>query len=261
MARVNRQPALVIGIVVAVVAVILIVIFMISLFTVSKQDYKDALSKYNDVSIANSGVTIKTSSLQYSASSDSGFDSDVEAVKSAIKELEEANKELGKLKAVKTGEGKEKYQAFNEKLGKYTTHITDLVTSLQSVKSVLSTCEDAQKGASSNIAAVTAGLQTCITALDTIGDTPDSDTKKFIAILKAEYTKLSTVTTQIGGITDPYGKQYEQYSALRDQMRDITSTLSKAASDYSSSTQRSADAVDPRTEANALRDFLQEKTR
>ncbi len=253
---------LIIGLVaggVGLLVLIIIVIVVASLMSVSKKDYQAALSQYSEVSSANSTLTSKVSMLQYSLSSgtDTSFDNDIDAAKKAVTELKEENEELAKLKAVKVGDGKEKYEAFTSKVDAYTKFADNLLISLQDVRTAVQKCSSADTTSSG---AAMASINNCIAELEKVGNTPDPDIKEFMSKMKDEYKNLAAVLQKLSAIKDPYGKQYEQYKSLRDQTYKIIDNVTGAQTDFRSNLEKHADEVDPKDSAKDLSDFLTDKS-
>jgi hypothetical protein len=256
----HKKLIIIIACAVGALLMIGVALVVITLFSVSKKDYSAALSQYNEVASATYTLDSKLSSLQYGVDSttDTSFDNDMDAAEKAIAELRAENVALGKLKAVKVGEGATKYAAFTAKFDAYTTYVTNQLTSLDNMREASITCEGSDTS-SSSISAVKSALDECVAALQKVSDTPDADIKAFIAKLKEEYTKLSSVMGQLAAITDPYGDQYDQYKSLRDQVYDIGDNISNAETDFRSNLEKHSDAVSPKDAADELTKFLESK--
>ena len=234
-------------------------VILISLFTVSKKDYNDALAQYDAVSSANSTLNSKVSSLQYDVdtTTDTSFNNDLDAANAAVTQVRSENEKLSKLKAVNIGEGATKYKMFSTKLDTYLTYTSNLLKSFKNMRTAAKTCNDADGG--STISAIKAGIDTCVTALDGVGELPDGDVKSFVSTLKSEYTKLSGIMTSLAGISDPYGKQYDQYKSLRDQMYDVIDNITNAQTDFKSNLEKHVDEADPKSAADELSKYLESK--
>jgi len=252
----TKKLIILISIIVGAVVVLgVIAIVVLSMFMVSKKDYRDAATQYNVVASASSDFRSDASSLQYSTSSsttDTVLANNIDSIKTSVIKLQDQNKKLSALKAVRIGEGKKLYDTFNTKLTAYTVYADNLATSLQSVHPALKACSDSTlKGV--------ALLNSCVDAINKVGTMPDADIKAYVTVLQTQYVALQGVTTQLTALTDPYGKQYEQYKSLRDQGYAIQDKMSAASKDLSSNAAKHAKEVDPADQANALGDFLVKK--
>jgi len=252
----TKKLIILISIIVGAVVVLgVIAIVVLSMLMVSKKDYRDAATQYNAVASASSDFRSDASSLQYSASSsttDTVLANNIDSIKASVIKLQDQNKKLSELKAVRIGEGKRLYDTFNTKLTAYTAYADNLATSLQSVHPALKACSDSTlKGV--------ALLNSCVDAINKVGTMPDADVKAYVTVLQTQYVALQGVTTQLTALTDPYGKQYEQYKSLRDQGYAIQDKMTAASKDLSSNAAKHAKEVDPADQANALGDFLVKK--
>jgi len=233
----------------------IIAVVLMSILFPSKADYRDAAKQFNTVSSAYSELNSDASRLQYDvggSTSDTEFTNDSESVTKSLTAFQDANKKLADMKAVKTGEGKKLYSTYEGKVTAFGKYATDLLASLKSYRPVAKACDDVSTSTL---------LGECVTALGKVGDIPNADLKQFVTVLQTQYKAYQSIQTQIDAISDPYGKSYSQYSALRDQKYDIQDKISEAASDFSSNATKHADDIDPAAAANALGDFLVKKQR
>jgi len=246
---------------VGLVVLIIIVVAAIAMMTVSKKDYLAALDQYNEVADKNYTLGSKVSSLEYDFSSgtDTSFDNDVDAAKKAIGDLKTENDQLGKLKAVKVGDGKKKYDAFNKKMESYTQFVDKFLTSLKDARGASTKCDGAHNNSTSNMKQIKAAIDDCVAALDKVSNTPDPDVEQFMSKLKDEYTSLSAIVAKLAAIKDPYGSQYSRYASLRDQMYKVVDNISNAETDFQSNLEKHVNAVDPKDSANDLGNFLEAK--
>ncbi|HEY8886447.1 MAG TPA: hypothetical protein VIM31_03045 [Candidatus Microsaccharimonas sp.] len=232
----------------------IIAIVVLGLLFPSKADYRSAASQFNIVSSAYSKLNSDASTLQYDISgstTDTEFTNDSDSVTKSLQTFQDENKKLAAMKAVKVGDGQKLYATYEGKVNSFATYATNLVTSLKSFRKVATSCKDAS---------TLTLLNECVTALNNVGDLPDADLKQLVTTLQTQYKAYLDIQTQIAAITDPYGKQYTQYSALRNQGYDIQDKISSAASDYSSNASKHSDDIDPSTAANALGDLLVKKS-
>jgi len=261
----NKKPFIIGGIIAAVVLVLIIIVTVIvASMSVSKSDYREAYNKYEDLRSANSKLTSNVSKLSYTISSgtDTTFKNNIEAVEEGLDTVKTENEELGKLKAVKTGEGAKAYEAFDKKLDEYLSYSNNLVASIKNLREPLLACNEATKGVSSSQdrSAISAVIKSCTDKIDSVKSVPDPDMKTFIDALQASLQELDTIVGQLAGITDPYGAQYEQYKALRDKTTKVQSNLRDASKDLSSNLEKRDKDTSPKEESLALSELLVEKS-
>lgn len=258
----NKKLALWVGI--AVGAAILIgaaIVIVVGLMSVSKEDYRKTYSQMGEVSSANSDLDLKMSSIQFglTSSTDTKFKNDVEAAQKAIEKVREENKELSGLKAVKVGEGKKRYDEFNDKLENYLTFVSGALTSISDFRDAAKTCDTAKNNMSSDAASVKSAIDECVSALKKVGDVPNDDVKTYTKAMSTEMENLSSLVSKMALITDPYGSQYEQYKSIRDQVYEVQDNLSDAATDFSSNFEKHAEEAEIKDAAASFLDFLDEK--
>jgi hypothetical protein len=239
-------------------AVIGVVVFLL-LTTVSKDDYRAAAKQFNEVSKASSSLNSDVSSLGRATGStpDATFDENVKETEESLAALKSTNDELGKLKAVRVGEGATLYKAFNDKLAAYTAYGSDMVASVKALRPALVICD--KSGDAGDAAARVAALKDCSDALGKVNDLPNAEFKAFVAELKDAYAKIATLSESMSGITDPYGKQYEEYKKIRDDLTAVSTKLSAATRTFSTAVKEHDDQVSVKDAAEALADYLNEQ--
>lgn len=237
----------------ALVVLGIVATIALNLLLVSKADYRDAAKQFNTVSSAYSSLNSDATRLQYditSSTTDTEFTNDSEAVTNKLKTFQDANTKLATFKAVKSGEGQKLYATYDTKIKAYNIYAQDLVTSLKSFRPASKACEDAS---------TLTLLSSCVTALNAVGEIPNADLKQLVTVIQTQYKAYLDVKTKIAAITDTYGKQYDQYKALRDQGYAIQDKISAAGSDFSSNAKKHGEEIDPAVAANALGDYLVKK--
>ncbi len=256
----KKKPLIIIAIIAGVLLILgaLFVVYAL-LFYVSKDDYIKASAQYESLVTEANTLSAKLSSIQYSVDSgtDTVFKNDLEAAKEAIANVRGENQKLSELKALKVGEGKEKYQAFDAKLQTFLAFIDDSLTSFGDMRGAAVTCSNTTYSNSGAQAAI----DKCVSALKEVSDTPNADVKEYVNKSQTEYEKLSSVISQAATITDPYGTQYSQYTSLRDQMYDIQDALADIPSDFVSNYEKHLKEVDITDAREDLVNFLQSKSK
>lgn len=259
----NKKLPLIIGIVAGAIVLIAVAVVLFLMFTtVSKQDYRDAAVKFNDVSSASTQLNVEAASLGRSISgstSDSDFEASLTEAKDAVAKLSTQNDELSKLKAVRVGEGAELYKTFDDKLEAYVDYANGLVTSVENLRPAMKVCSGASD-ATDNSARVKV-LKDCSTALGNIKDLPNESFKTFVDKMKTAYASYATTFEKMAAITAPFGAQAAEYRALRTEMTETQSTIVDASSDFTKSLRDSDDKFSPKESADALAKYLTEKQR
>ena len=243
----------------AVVILGIIVFVIVNLLSVSKKDYSDASVQFNKVSSSSSSLSSAVSTLQYDtngSTTDTEFTNDSAAVDTALQTLKDENAKLATFKAVKVGEGKKNFDAFNMKLNDYSAYVKDFVTSLKNVRPAFAACGSSASGTDINTR-----LTACVAALSKATDVPNADMKQYFTILQTQYASLKDLTAQATALSDPYGKQYEQYKVLRDKRYAVQDAVSSASKDFKSNISKHADDVDPKAVANTLGEYLSKQAR
>lgn len=236
----------------AVVAVIL----YLTLMTVSKKDYRDAALQFNTVSTSNSSLTreIKQLSSVSSGDSESAFSDSVKTAKDSLASMKEKSEKLGSLKAVRSGEGKELYKTFNDKLVAYLAYGDEVIVSIEKIRPALVTCGDISSATDKD--AQIAAIKKCSADLGTVGTVPNAEFQTFITALNDGYKKYIVTAEGMAALTNPYGAQYEQYKVLRDDMTATQKTITTASRDFSKAIAQRDDQASVKESADALGAYL-----
>lgn len=259
----NSKKGLIIGLIaggVGLLVVLITVAVIVATMNVSREDYAAAAKQYSEVSRSKLALSTKLLTLQYAgtgASTDTTISNDIKAGRDAISAVKSENKKLGELKAVKVGEGKEKYKAFNEKIEAYTKFADNFFTSADKARDVFKACGDSDSVSKAD--QLRAAISACVDALDKTGDLPDSDLNEYIGKLKQEFQKLQAAINELATISDPYGKQYDQFKKIRDQVRGVQENVNNASKDFRSNMEKHIEEVDPSGAAKDLTEFLYKK--
>ena len=243
---------------VVILAIIALVVFL-ALTTVSKKDYRDAAVQLNTISEENSTLSSSVSSLGYDTGdvSDSTFNDDMQDAETSIAKIKSENVELGKLKAVRVGDGAKYYKTFNDKLTAYLAYGSDLVTSVKALRPAMVTCNKVNDA--EDTAATVTALKDCSNALGNVSNLPNAEIKTYVSTLKDGYANYASTYESMAALTDPYGDQYDQYQTLRDKMYSIQDTISKASTTFSDALDKRDTDLSVKDSANALGNFLTAK--
>ncbi len=243
----------------AILLAIIAAIIFVALTSVSKEDYRDAVRQYNKVNVASASLTSDVSLLGSAAgnSSDAIFDQRVSEVEDSIAKIKTENAELAKLKAVRVGEGAKLYKTFNDKMKAYLAYGSDLVTSVKNLRPAMVTCDNVSDA--SDAAARVAAVKACATELEGISDIPNEQMKTYITALADSYKKYASIYEQMTALTNPYGAQYEQYKALRDQSYDVQDAITAAGTTFRKDLEKQDDELSVKDSANKLGDYLSDQ--
>lgn len=237
------------------------ILLYLSLMSVSKQDYRDAAVQFETVSSAGSklSTTVKAFSTASMSSSGDSYDTTAQNAKDSITDIKEENAKLSDFKAVRIGEGKELYTAFDSKLMAYLTNADDIIVSIEKVLPALSSCTSVNK-ATDRAAQLTA-IKLCSSNLNSANNIPNAEFKTFVNSLKNGYAKYIVVYESTTALTSPYGSQYEQYKTLRDETSAIQKNILAASKTFSADTEKRASEVSVQASADALKNYLNKQQR
>lgn len=258
----NKKLFIWIGIGVGVLLIIgIVAAIIVAMTSVSKDDYRKAYSQMSELSSANSKLNSELSTLQYGLTSatETKFKNDMKSAEEAIEKVRKENEKLAELKAVKVGEGKKQYEEFSEKLENYLKYTEDATKSLKDLYGAAKPCD--ANVSTSDVAAYKTALNECTSALKKVGNTPNEDVKTYVKSLAAEYENLASIIDKLATITNPYGSQYDEYKALRDQTYKVQENIRNANTDFRSNIEKHSKEVSVKDQADALVEFLSEKMR
>lgn len=258
----NKKLFIWIGIGVGALLLIgIVAAIIVAMTSVSKDDYRKAYSQMSELSSANSKLNSELSTLQYGLTSatETKFKNDIKSAEEAIEKVRKENEKLAELKAVKVGEGKKQYEEFSEKLENYLKYTEDATKSLKDLYGAAKPCD--ANVSTSDVAAYKTALNECTSALKKVGNTPNEDVKTYVKSLAAEYENLASIIDKLATITNPYGSQYDEYKALRDQTYKVQENIRNAYTDFRSNIEKHSKEVSVKDQADTLVEFLSEKMR
>lgn len=258
----NKKLFIWIGIGVGALLLIgIVAAIIVAMTSVSKDDYRKAYSQMSELSSANSKLNSELSTLQYGLTSatETKFKNDMKSAEEAIEKVRKENEKLAELKAVKVGEGKKQYEEFSEKLENYLKYTEDATKSLKDLYDAAKPCD--ANVSTSDVAAYKTALNECTSALKKVGNTPNEDVKTYVKSLATEYENLASIIDKLATITNPYGSQYDEYKALRDQTYKVQENIRNAYTDFRSNIEKHSKEVSVKDQADTLVEFLSEKMR
>ena len=258
----NKKLFIWIGIGVGALLLIgIVAAIIVAMTSVSKDDYRKAYSQMSELSSANSKLNSELSTLQYGLTSatETKFKNDMKSAEEAIEKVRKENEKLAELKAVKVGEGKKQYEEFSEKLENYLKYTEDATKSLKDLYDAAKPCD--ANVSTSDVAAYKTALNECTSALKKVGNTPNEDVKTYVKSLATEYENLASIIDKLATITNPYGSQYDEYKALRDQTYKVQENIRNAYTDFRAHIEKHSKEVSVKDQADTLVEFLSEKMR
>ncbi|PID33093.1 hypothetical protein CR969_02575 [Candidatus Saccharibacteria bacterium] len=247
-----------VALVLLIVGIILAVLFLSG---PSQRDYKQAADKYEEIGQKLMSVGTKSSSVYYgfSSSTETSFKNDIEDIKESLEKIKKYNKELGEMKAVKKGPAKEPYDKFNDKFDKFVTYVEEFSDSMVAAKEGFSGCDRAMNGSSS---VTIKAINDCVADMGSAEDKVKNKTlKEFISKFKSEMKLMSDLYAKAKAIKNPYGRDYDKYRALKEQLYEVQGRLRDAAQDMRSDIEKDMKKLDPRDEAKELSKILRENSR
>ncbi len=245
---------------VLLLAVIAVVVYL-AMTNVSKQDYANAASQYNEVSSANTDLTRKVQVLaaSTSAGTDEEFAADVKDVEEAITKLKDENKKLGNEKAAKVGEGGKLYDTFDTKLNAYADYAQELVASIKVIRSDFGVCDEV--GKATEEAARAKALRECADSFKSTATIPNAEFKAYIDASKPVYEKYAKSYEGVVALTDRFGSNYAQYRTLNAEVLDARLELRKISGTLSTSLNERDKQMSVKDDAKALADYFNEQQR
>lgn len=242
-----------------VVAVVLIGILLIYgiLVTPARQPYRDALAQYNNVNNALSGTNI---GLNTSTADDEQFDQNVAAVQAAFASLEKENEALAKQEVLTTGEGKELYDAYSERIVAYIDYNKDVITSIQTVRPILQECSGAMDSVTENNEGGKI-LRECAKKTESVSDIPDADYKQLIESFHENYAALATIFEQLDELSDPDGADAARKAELEEERDQVMKNFETAGATFSSDIQVHRKQLLTTDTAAELKSYLSDKSK
>lgn len=247
------RNAIIIGSAVLVAVIGTILYFVLT--SVSQDDYRKALNQYDKVSLANSSFgSLSVTNFSSGSESKALFDQEIKDAEDALAKLKSENESLSKLKAVRVGEGAKLYGEFNKRLTKQISYSDDLIVSVKNIGPAMQTCDKVSDQTQVNTRLE--ALKGCEKELSAVTDIPSEALKTFVSTLVKSYGEYASTYESLSGLTDIYGKQYDQYKELRDKVYSIQDDITAASKAFTSALKKQADELNVKDSANALSDFI-----
>jgi len=260
----SRKPSkkliIILSIVGAVIALAAIAALLYALlFSVSKDDYRTAANTTNDVSRAGSKSYTAVSKVAYISTSTTEIEIKENAVKA--RELLAAYKaegaKLADVKALRDGDVKKSYDAYNQKFNEFVTFSESYIDSAEKVMPAIAICEEIGRNPSgvAGKAAYDAAIAPCEEALNNVKDVKDKDLSAFLVAYKKNVADTTAVVAKGEGATT------SERIKLRSELTKITSELRAAQREGSASVSDRLKAVRPYDTLSDLYDLVADKSK
>jgi len=227
--------------------------------TVSKEEYAAAASQYSKVFPEKS--ELPQNLLMYSVIAETNNPDLVaftEQTEGLVEEVKVENAKLAALKAVKAGEGRKLYAAYNEKLSAYLSYASTYMVSYTKFSPSTEPCDAV--GDETDASKYVALIKNCATSLKAVGDLPNADFKAYITQLAEAYGGYATAYENSSNLTDPQGTQKIQYAAAQVQLREAGEKLDTVSSTYYETMTKKINRDSIKDTGEALSSFLVSKS-
>lgn len=254
----SKQNLIIGGIIAA--AVIVGLVYFMSAGKVSKEDYRQAVETGNSITSKASASVSDVTRISYISSytTETQLKNNLDDAEKSLKEYQEANKELDDVKALKDKDVKAKYDEYKKKYDAYVSFASDYIASAKVVLPAVVECEDVSSSNVSDVAAFKAAIAPCVDALDDASDVKNKDLSDFSKTYKESIDKMSSLVDEAAALP---ANDYTKRSAIRTQIYDLSSDISKAQRDANSNITKKLKEVNPRDTFNAFGNLLEDKQR
>ncbi len=234
------------GVLILVIALVIV----LSLFTVSKDDFNHAYEAANDTRSAYSKMVGSSYVSVYST--DTERKNKIDTLKEASKEFNDGVDKLSKEKAVqRDGEAAKLFKDFEEKKGKFDTAMDAVVEAYEYIVPALGEASSSSGRDSTDVAKIKQAFS------DIKDKVKDSNNKEFvnkmIPLLGTYETALKQYEGYLSG-NSPYNSSY--YTQVSNASRDI----SNAQRDWSSNLSKLGEDAEINKEFNKLGEYLASKS-
>lgn len=259
-AKQSKLIALIVGGILLIVIAVIAIFFFVSQNTVSREDYQEASTQYDTVRDSGADLSRAVSSMssRLNSTNDDTFKESAAKVDEEIATLTTETEKLGELKAMKVGEGKEVYEAFDNKLTGYIDRAKVLVQSVQDMRPAIQKCSNASKAPANDQRAKQ--IEECATEVNAVSEKiGNAELKAFTKTLGEQYGELADVYKEANEQAQAGGSDATQARELRAKLSEIQNDILRATTQLSREVRTADTNAGPENEANALRDFLKTK--
>jgi len=262
--RLSRKPSkkliIILSIVGAVVALAAIAAILYALvFSVSKADYRTAANTASDVSSAGSKSYTAVSKVAYISTSTTEIEikENVTKARELLATYKEEGAKLSDVKALRDGDVKKAYDAYNQKFNEFVTFSETYIDSAEKVIPAIAICEEIGRNPSgvAGKAAYDAAIAPCDEALNKVTDVKDKDLAAFLTAYKKNVADTTAVVAKGENATNL------EKIKLRTELSKITSELRTAQREGSASVTERLKAVRPYDTLSDLYDLVADKSK
>jgi len=244
-AGLSKKKLVIISSIVAGVVVLAIIagIVATALFSVNKADYRAAANAASEVSTTGSKSYSAVAALAYISTSTTEvtIKNDVDTAKKTLATYKESSATLSKLKALRNGDTKKAYDAYNTKFAAFVSFSEEYLSSAEKVVPAIIKCEAIGKTTITDVSTYAGIVAPCETALNSVTDVKDKDLSAFLEAYKKNVKDVTAIVSQVPGA----GTDYAKRSALRTQLSTVTSELRNAQKDANSNISKRLTDVKP----------------
>lgn len=227
------------------------------LVTPQRQPYRDALAQYEN---ANRALSATSVSVNASTASDEDFNKGIEAVEAALNSLQIEVDALGEEEVLTTGEGKELFDAYNERITLYIAYNNDVVESMKVLRPILLECSELMDGIESDSAGATA-MQTCADEMDKAETVPDADYQVLAEAFGENYQQLADTFKEKQAIIDAGQKDSDRYRELVAEQSTILEDFNNDGTNFATDVKNTRETLLATDSARLLLEYLKDESR
>lgn len=234
-----------------------VIVALVLFTTPNHEDYSEANKKVSEIatqlSSLDSTSAILALSFDNSSTTEVVFNNDVDSAEEDIVGIKKGLGELKEMKAVKSGESKQKYDKLVTDISASVEWHSGAVVSMKASRGALLICDSVNS-------VTTEGslndVNNCISQIDLIKSMPNSDVKEYVSKIRDSFVGVKEVYEEAKTIIDPYGRQYSQYQTLIAKADKIDKNHRNARYDFQSNFEKHQDDIDVYQETIDMSDFL-----
>ena len=260
-AGLSKKKLIIISSIAAGVVVLLIIVALLysALFAVSKADYRAAANATSEVSRTGSKSYSDIASLAYISTSTTEIENknDIDTARETLAAYKESNATISDVKALRNGDVKKAYEAYNTRFVAYMAFSEDYLSSAEKVIPAIIKCEDIAKTSISDVSAYAGVVAPCEAALNAVKDVKDKDLNAFLEAYKKNVQDVTVIVNKVAAA----GTDYAQRSALRTELSATSTALRDAQKDANSNITKRLSDVKPYDLLREFYDVTAEKSK